>query len=162
MKLTLALRLPIILLVIVPTAQLYLPQIQSSVADAEGTKLTDPHEVEKWIDNFVADYSGNSSVPPISFVLVKDGEVFLRKGYGYVDHENTTPVTPEQTLFRAASVSKLVTATAVMQLAKRGQLKLSENISAYLRRFQLEEKSLVKILVPKLNLKNLFRLKTED
>jgi len=99
---------------------------------------TDTKELEEWMDQFLADYLKNSSAPSLGFVLVKDGKIFFQKGYGYADAEKTTIVVPDQTLFYAASVSKLVTATAVMQLAERGKLNLDADVNAYFERFHLE------------------------
>jgi CubicO group peptidase (beta-lactamase class C family) len=44
----------------------------------------------------------------------------LGQGFGYADLEKKTPTTPE-TVYRIASISKLFTATAIMQLRERGQ-----------------------------------------
>lgn len=99
---------------------------------------SDPKELEAWMDQFLADYLKNSYAPSIGFVLVKDGKIFFQKGYGYADAEKKTPVVPDQTLFYAASVSKLVTATAVMQLIEQGKLRPDTDVNAYLKSFQLE------------------------
>lgn len=98
----------------------------------------DPKELERWMNQFLADYLKNSSAPSLGFVLVKDGKILFERGYGYADAEKKTPVVPGQTLFYAASVSKLVTATAVMQLIEQGELKLDEDANAYLKHFQLK------------------------
>ena len=65
-------------------------------------------------------------------VVVKDGEVLAQKGYGYADVATKKPVDPERTLFRAGSVAKLVTHTAVMQLVEQGKLDLDGDIAQYL------------------------------
>jgi CubicO group peptidase (beta-lactamase class C family) len=98
---------------------------------------TDEKELEAWMDQFLADYLKRSSAS-LGFVLVKDGKIFFQKGYGYADAEKKTPVVPDQTLFYAASVSKLVTATAVMQLIEQEKLKPDADVNTYLKRFQLE------------------------
>ena len=46
--------------------------------------------------------------------------------------ENKKPVDAEQTIFRAASVSKTFTATAVMQLVEQGKLELNRDITGYI------------------------------
>jgi CubicO group peptidase (beta-lactamase class C family) len=71
------------------------------------------------------------------FVLVKEGEVFLAKGYGYADLENRKPVLPEETLFAVGSVAKVFTASAMMQLAERGLLDLHDPVNHYLKDFQI-------------------------
>ncbi len=61
-----------------------------------------------------------------------------------------TPVVPDQTLFYAASVSKLVTATGVMQLVEQGKLKPDADVNTYLKRFQLENNYLAPVTVANL------------
>jgi CubicO group peptidase (beta-lactamase class C family) len=89
------------------------------------------------MDQFLADYLKDPSAS-LGVVLVKNGKIFFQKGYGYADSRKKTPVVPDRTLFYAASVSKLVTATAVMQLIEKGKLAPDANVNTYLTRFQLE------------------------
>ena len=56
--------------------------------------------------------------------LVIDGQIHIARGYGYADLEQRTTVDADQTLFRVGSIAKLVTWTAVMQLAEQGRLDL--------------------------------------
>ena len=65
-------------------------------------------------------------------IVVKDGKVLFQKGYGYADVAKKTPVTPDGTLFRPGSISKLFTWTAVMQLVEQGKLDLDRDINDYL------------------------------
>jgi CubicO group peptidase (beta-lactamase class C family) len=65
-------------------------------------------------------------------IVVKDGNVLFQKGYGYADVAKKTPVTPDGTLFRPGSISKLFTWTAVMQLVEQGKLDLDRDINDYL------------------------------
>jgi CubicO group peptidase (beta-lactamase class C family) len=64
--------------------------------------------------------------------VVKDGQVLLAKGYGYADFADRKPVVAEQTLFRPGSISKVFTATAVMQLVEQGKLDLDRDVNDYL------------------------------
>lgn len=64
--------------------------------------------------------------------VVNEDRVLLNKGYGYADVEKKVPVDPENTVFRIASISKAITATAVMQLVEQGKLDLNEDLSHYL------------------------------
>ena len=68
----------------------------------------------------------------LTFSLVKDGQVFFQKGYGYADLENQTPVDAAETIFRTGSVTKLFTWTAVMQLVEQGKLDLDADVNTYL------------------------------
>lgn len=99
---------------------------------------TDPQEVETFLDAFLAREMAEKHIPGATFVLVKDGEIFLAKGYGLGDVAAQTPVDPEKTLFGVASVSKVFTATAVMQLVERGLLDLDGDVNQTLTRFQVE------------------------
>ena len=64
--------------------------------------------------------------------VVKDGKIIFAKGYGYADLKTRAPPSPETTLFRPGSTSKLFTWTAVMQLVQQGKLNLDRNINDYL------------------------------
>src|SRR5690348_2764459 len=67
-----------------------------------------------------------------AIVVVKDGGVLFAHGYGYADLKTRTPVSPDTTLFRIGSVSKLFTWTAVMQLVEQHKLDLDRDIDGYL------------------------------
>jgi CubicO group peptidase (beta-lactamase class C family) len=100
---------------------------------------TDPQELEAFLNPFFAKKMAEQHIPGAVFVLVKDGKIFFSKGYGYADLENKIPVVPDKTLFRVGSLSKLLTTTAVMQLAEQGKLKLDDDVNQYLKRFQIEK-----------------------
>jgi CubicO group peptidase (beta-lactamase class C family) len=100
---------------------------------------TDPQELEAFLDPFFAKNMTEQHIPGAVFVLVKDGKIFFSKGYGYADLENKIPVVPDKTLFRVGSLSKLLTTTAVMQLAEQGKLKLDDDVNKYLKRFQIKK-----------------------
>lgn len=90
----------------------------------------DVRQFEAWLDGFLAEQLESSAAASLGFVLVWDGRITFAKGYGM--EAGRVPVNPERTLFRAASVSKLFTATAVMQLVEQGKLSLAEDIRTYL------------------------------
>jgi CubicO group peptidase (beta-lactamase class C family) len=102
-----------------------------SVALASTPALTRT-DVEAWLDGLLPYALQHGDVAGGVVVVVKDGEVLLQKGYGYADVASKRPVDPERTLFRAGSVAKLVTATAVMQLVEQGKVDLDADIETYL------------------------------
>ena len=65
-----------------------------------------------------------------SVLVVKDGKVLLRKGYGWADKANKVPITAE-TFFDIGSHVKAFTATAVMQLEQQGKLATTDPITKY-------------------------------
>lgn len=93
---------------------------------------SDPAEVSAFLDGVMATNMKSNHVPGAVVVVVKDGEVFFAKGYGYADLDNKTPVDPATTLFRPGSVSKLFSWTAVMQLVEAGKVDLDADVNTYL------------------------------
>lgn len=67
----------------------------------------------------------------MSVVLIKDNEIAFSANYGYRDEERKMPIT-DRTIYRIASISKLFTAIAVMQLEEEGKLYLDEDVTTYL------------------------------
>ncbi len=69
-------------------------------------------------------------------VIVDDGEVVTQRGFGWAevnsDGIGVRPVDPDGTLFRIGSISKLLVATAVMQLVEEGLLDLDAPVTEYL------------------------------
>ena len=79
-------------------------------------------------------------IPGMVVTVVRDGKIVLAKGYGYADVERKIPFDPDSTVIRIASVSKLFTGTAVLQLVERGLLDMHRDINTYLTRFKVEDK----------------------
>ena len=100
---------------------------------------SDPEELETFLNDYVVEKMEALDVPGAAFVMVKDGEIFLSKGYGYADLENEVPVDPRATVFRIGSTSKLFTATAVMQLVEEGKIDLHADVNRYLETFQIPD-----------------------
>ena len=68
--------------------------------------------------------------PGAAVLVISDGRVVHQKGYGLADVEKRIPITP-RTTFDLASVSKQFTAMAIMILAERGKLALTDPISRF-------------------------------
>lgn len=85
-----------------------------------------------WLDGFMPYAIARGDIAGAVVTVVKDGQILVRRGYGVSDVEKQTPVDPDRTLFRMASVSKLMTWTAVMQLVEAGKLDLDADINQYL------------------------------
>jgi Beta-lactamase len=89
-------------------------------------------DFETFLDALVPSQLRNRNIAGAVVAVVKDGQVLFQKGYGYADFEAKKPVLPDQTLFRPGSISKLFTATAVMQLVEQGKLDLDRDVNDYL------------------------------
>src|SRR5215213_2909919 len=72
-------------------------------------------DLESFLDKIFAEQMPKYNIPGAVFTLVKEDKIFFSKGYGYADLEKKKPVNKDETLFRAYSISKSFTATAVMQ-----------------------------------------------
>src|SRR6266850_7165345 len=89
-------------------------------------------DVEAFLDGMMPSQLERENVAGAVIAVVKDGHVIFAKGYGYSDMEKRKPVTPDATLFRPGSISKLFTWTSVMQLVEQGKLDLDKDVSQYL------------------------------
>ncbi len=63
-----------------------------------------------------------------SIVVIKADKVIFSKSYGTADIARKLPVT-DSTMFRIASISKVITATALLQLYEQGKFQLDDDIS---------------------------------
>ncbi len=93
---------------------------------------TDAGELETFIDNIVNEQIQNNHLAGVAISVVKSDRVLFAKGYGYADVEAQVPVSAESTMFQIASLTKLFTWTALMQLVERGKLDLDSDINTYL------------------------------
>jgi CubicO group peptidase (beta-lactamase class C family) len=76
----------------------------------------------------------SSGVPGVAYSVVSEGEIASMGARGVVDTRGDTAVTPD-TPFVIGSISKSVTALAVMQLVENGQVGLDAEVSQYLDAF---------------------------
>jgi CubicO group peptidase (beta-lactamase class C family) len=71
-----------------------------------------------------------SKTPGLSVAVVKDNQIRYANGFGMADLENSVQA-KSTTVYRLGSLSKPITATAVMQLAEQGKLDLDAPIQKY-------------------------------
>ncbi len=74
-------------------------------------------------------------VPGVSIAVIHDGKIEWARGFG-VTGIGGPPVTPN-TLFQAASISKPVTAMAVLRLVQSGKLNLDADVNQYLKTWKI-------------------------
>jgi len=68
--------------------------------------------------------------PGMAIVVVRDGKVILRRGYGFASIEHRAPITPA-TVFDVASISKQFTGLAVAMLVSEGKIALADDVRRY-------------------------------
>ena len=77
----------------------------------------------------------NNKVFGSAYCVIQGQEVIYQKCFGTMAVDNTAPVT-ENTIFRLASMTKPITAVAILILVERGLLSLSDKVSDYLPEFK--------------------------
>ena len=97
-------------------------------------------QIKTFFDQTIINYKNQYNIPGISLSVVNSTDILHIKGYGFANIEENKLVNPNTTMFRAASVSKLFTWTAVMQLYEQGLIDLEADINTYLSHFQIPQK----------------------
>ncbi len=83
------------------------------------------------IDSLINSLAIDNSLPSFSAAIVSRDSVLWQHYYGFSDHEKQVKANQE-TVYSIASISKLVTATAVMQQVTVGKIDLNADINNYL------------------------------
>jgi uncharacterized protein (TIGR03437 family) len=87
------------------------------------------------VDSWVRQYMEKYGFPGGSVAVVRNGKLVYARGFGFQDVDSRTPVQPA-TLFRIASLSKPITAAAVMKLVEQGRLRLDQRAFEILSDFR--------------------------
>ena len=82
--------------------------------------------------------------PGLSAAVVSGDVVVWAQGFGQADLEQNAPVRPES-VFRIASISKPIAATAVMQLVERGLVSLEDPIQRFVPTFPRKPQGEIRI-----------------
>ena len=88
-------------------------------------------DLEAFFDGIIPLQLERSDVAGATVLVMHGSETLLLKGYGFSDLKKKQAVDPAATMFRLASISKLFTWTAAMQLAEQGKLDLDAGIDRY-------------------------------
>jgi len=107
---------------------------KTSVSEDSSTKAHEltADDLGAFLDGLMPQEIEHADIAGAVVAVVKDGKLLFAKGYGYADVEKKIPVSPETTLFRPGSISKLFTWTAVMQQVELGKLDLDRDVNDYL------------------------------
>jgi CubicO group peptidase (beta-lactamase class C family) len=76
-------------------------------------------------DDLMRSLMAKWKIPGGSIAIAKDGKLVFARGYGFADREEKRLVAPDA-LFRIASISKPITAVAVLRLVEQGKINLDE------------------------------------
>lgn len=106
--------------------------------DMKSKDISSSKDVQEFMDKFFTSNMQKYKIPGSDVVVVKDGKEVFKKGYGYSNLDKKIEVNPDETLFPAASVSKLFTATAIMKLYEQGKLDINENVEKYIAPYKID------------------------
>ena len=102
------------------------PPVSSAVAPMSGPEL------EAFVDGVVRRAMSRDHIAGATISVVQNGQVVLKKGYGFANLEQRKPVDPDKTLFRIASISKTFTWIALMNEIESGHMRLDGPVNLYL------------------------------
>ncbi len=83
------------------------------------------------LESFIVEKMSETRIPGLSIALLKDGRVVYQKGFGFRDIEQGLEATP-RTVYGVGSITKTVTAIAVLQLVEKGLISLDDPVGKYL------------------------------
>lgn len=87
------------------------------------------------IDAMCEQAVADGSVPGVLALVARDGKVVYHKAFGLADNASQRPL-EKDAIFRIASQSKAITATAVMMLWEEGRFQLDDPIAKFIPEFQ--------------------------
>jgi CubicO group peptidase (beta-lactamase class C family) len=82
-------------------------------------------------------------IPGVSIAVINKGKVEWAKAYGVLNVDSRAPVTAES-IFQAASTTKMLVAAAVLHFVGEGHLDLDRNVNDYLKSWQIPENNLTR------------------
>src|SRR5690242_2520292 len=97
-------------------------------ANADELPVTGPKSPDlQPFDDMMTEFLATHEVPGASLAISRHGKLVYAKGFGYADSNKHEPIRP-RSLFRIASISKPITAVAVLQLVEKGSLRLESKV----------------------------------
>src|SRR4029077_17583254 len=91
-------------------------------------------DLKRAADVIAREVMQSTHAPALSLCMIQHGRVLVDRAYGTADLENDVPATRE-TEFSIASITKQLTAAAILQLAQRDRLRLDDDISLFVPGF---------------------------
>ncbi|GAB1645752.1 serine hydrolase domain-containing protein [Krasilnikovia sp. MM14-A1259] len=93
--------------------------------------------VAGYADSTMPQRLSRDRVPGAVMSVVSGGRTQFARGYGFADVARHTPMDPQRSLVRIASITKLFTWAAVMQQVEAGRLDLNADVNRYLTGFRV-------------------------
>ena len=107
----------------VPNATIQAPERMAHIAEILNSSVP--------IDSFFARFMASYRIPGMAACIIKNKSIAWKGNYGVANLARNIPVS-DSTIFFLASISKTVTATALMQLYEAGRFGLDDSVDRYL------------------------------
>jgi CubicO group peptidase (beta-lactamase class C family) len=89
-------------------------------------------ELAAFVDGYVAEAMRRQHIAGVVVAVVQNGQIVLKKGYGFARLQPRQAVDPDRTLFRLGAVSQALTWVAVMRQVEAGRIRLEQPVNLYL------------------------------
>lgn len=103
---------------------------------AAGEELTSDR-LEQALDSIVKETMAMDRIPGVAVVVTMNDRIIFSKGFGYADIDLKIPIDPGRTIMPMGSLTKNLTATAIMQLWEQGKVSMEQDVNSYLTSFQI-------------------------
>lgn len=122
------------------------PAFSQESAATPASEIYAAQRLEAAVDAFAADVITDGQAPGLSTGIARAGETLLIRGYGLANVEHQVEVTGD-TVFRIGSVSKQITAAAILLLVEEGALSLDDTLDAFFPDFPRSDEVTVRHLL---------------
>jgi len=116
--------------------------------DAAASGQAAPTSDIQGLDAYVGSVLKEWKVPGLAIAVIRDGYVFVSKGYGFRDVEKSLPVTT-RTLFAIGSNSKSFTVTVLGMLNDETRVDWDKPVREYLPDFRLYDRTATEQMTPR-------------
>ena len=107
----------------------------SSRLESVPTRLVQRASGVPAVDSVVEAARNELALPAVSIAIMRGHTLLVAKGYGLADRESRVPPS-ERTIYPIGSLSKQITAAAVMKLVEQGQIGLDEPLATYVPEYR--------------------------
>lgn len=92
--------------------------------------------IKQKLDTYLTNYTRKNKIPALFVSVIGKNNPIYENGLGTIDINRTIPTT-KQSIFKWWSITKMVTAIAIMQLAEKGKLNIESPVRDYIKFFEL-------------------------
>ena len=125
--------------IILISFSLFSQTTEKSKIEAQFKKTNNWNNISKSIDSIFNIYMNKEEpIQGAVISIVSSDSILLSKGYGFSDINSKTEFDPLKTNVMVASVSKLITTTAILQLVEQGKIQLDQPVSELIGDLKVE------------------------